>query len=177
MSRSTPTAKSATKSATKMVLRTYLAFAMLVGLFGPPAEAGERFDPAKLLPVITRLNEHFGEGFRAGQLELITDLYADDARLLEPDADARSGKAVLRDYWQGALSIITDMELTTETLEGTAEVLYETGTGFVMIRVAPDTPPDRQEFKYVNVWRRGSDGKYRIVIDIWNGVAPPPAKE
>ena len=126
------------------------------------------FDPASMRPTIEALNARFGEGFRTDDVERIVSLYADDARFLEPGAEARTGTDAVRAYWSETMPFIDDMTLTTTTLDGTREVLYETGT--VETRgPTPDGVGYVQRDNYTNVWRLQPDGTYRIVVDMWNG--------
>lgn len=125
------------------------------------------FAPDSLRPVIEANNARFGEGFRTGDVTRILSLYADDVRFLEPGAEARTGIDAVRAYWTDTLPFIADMTLRTVTLEGTRDVLYETG------EVDTTGPTEDggvyvQRDHYTNVWRLQPDGTYRIVIDMWN---------
>ncbi|WP_420454981.1 nuclear transport factor 2 family protein [Rubrivirga sp.] len=139
-----------------------------------PADApgGPPFDPGALRPRIEALNARFGEGFRTGDVDRILSLYADDVRFLEPGAAPRTGAEAVRAYWAESMAFIGDMTLRTLTLDGTREVLYETGE----VDTSVSTPDGKstQRDTYVNVWRLQPDGTYRIAVDMWN--ARPDAR-
>jgi hypothetical protein len=68
--------------------------------------------------------------------------------------NARHGYVAITNYWKESLKYIKECKLNMESIEGTKEILYETGHGFSLI--ANDKEPARLDtfkFKYVNVWK------------------------
>lgn len=131
------------------------------------AEAKPVDELASLRATIEGHNESFSRGFRQGDAEIIVRNYSPTARFLEPGAAPRVGLDAIRAYWRSTLPFIRDMILTTHSVEGTPEVLYETGFVDTWIELE-DGKTIIQRDKYVNVWRRQADGSYKIAIDIWN---------
>ena len=70
------------------------------------------------------------------------------------------------------MSFLTDIQLEMETLEGNKQLVYETGKGLALAQNQTGSI-DTLRYKYVNVWKRGTDGKYRVVIDIYNDIKAP----
>ncbi|HEY2896576.1 MAG TPA: nuclear transport factor 2 family protein, partial [Gemmatimonadaceae bacterium] len=93
-------------------------------------------------------------------------LYADDAKLLPPDApimDKAAAHAVLGGLIAGGAS---DFVLTPVTAYGTEDLAYMVGTATFKMGGASES------VKYLDVERRGADGKWRYVADMFSGVAP-----
>jgi ketosteroid isomerase-like protein len=96
-------------------------------------------------------------------------VYAADAKVMPPDAPALEGAAahpVLAGLIAGGAS---DFTLTPTTTYGVGDLAYSVGTASFKMGGAAQT------VKYVEVLRRGTDGKWRYVVDMFSGVAPPPA--
>lgn len=100
-------------------------------------------------------------------IALLDNLYDDKAHYLPNDADAIHGKEAILAYWASSFGFMTDLQLHMETLEGTRQLLYETGTGFASI-LSEDGNILKLPFKYVNVWKLQTNGTYRVVIDTFN---------
>ena len=102
-------------------------------------------------------------------------LYADDAKLLPPDApimDKAAAHAVLGGLIGGGAS---DFVLTPVIAYGAGDMGYMVGTATFKMGGASES------VKYLDVERRGADGKWRYVADMFSGVAPmnpaAPAKK
>jgi ketosteroid isomerase-like protein len=96
-------------------------------------------------------------------------LYADDAKLLPPDApimDKATAHAVLGGLIGGGAS---DFVLTPSVAYGTGDLGYMVGTATFKMGGASES------VKYLDVERRGADGKWRFVADMFSGTAPMTA--
>jgi ketosteroid isomerase-like protein len=96
-------------------------------------------------------------------------LYADDAKVLPPDApimDKAGARAVFAGLIGGGAS---DFVLSPAIAYGTGDLGYMVGTATFKMGGASET------VKYADVVRRGADGKWRYVSDMFSGVAAPPA--
>jgi ketosteroid isomerase-like protein len=92
--------------------------------------------------------------------------YADDAKLLPPDApimDKAGAHSVLAGLIKGGAS---DFVLTPTVAYGAGDLGYMIGTATFKMGGASET------VKYMDVVRRGADGKWRYVGDMFSGVAP-----
>jgi ketosteroid isomerase-like protein len=73
--------------------------------------------------------------------------------------------------------LVRDFVLTPTVAYGAGDLAYMVGTATFKIGGATET------VKYVDVLRRGADGKWRYVADMFSGVAPmmpaaaPPKKK
>lgn len=142
---------------------------VLIGGCAPEADApAPAFDPSLLKPQIAAYNGNFGKGIRTKNAALIAQTYDPTARLC-PDNDTYvNGRTAIENWWKESVTQLDDMILTTISLEGTREVLYETGMATTTIHSKDSLWVSND--KYVNVWRLQPDSSYKIVIDIWNGL-------
>jgi ketosteroid isomerase-like protein len=92
-------------------------------------------------------------------------LYANDSKLLPPDAPIMD-KAGAHTVLAGLIGGASDFVLTPIVAYGTGDLAYMIGTATFKAGGASES------VKYMDVVRRGDDGKWRYVGDMFSGVAP-----
>lgn len=130
----------------------------------PPASS----DPAE----ITARSGAWVAALNASDIDALAELYTTDSRIMPPDGEMATGRDAARaafgamiDAGLGAKTEIVDAQISGDVgyIVGTYEVTAgdeSVGTG-----------------KYTEIWRRDSDGQWRIASDIWNNdPAPMPAR-
>ncbi|MFP5329418.1 MAG: YybH family protein [Alphaproteobacteria bacterium] len=110
----------------------------------------------------------------AKNLEGIIAHYSDDAILLPAAEPMIKGKAAIREEWEHILAI-PDFSSQTETLDTkvSGDLGYTYGT-YRARMMGEDGKAVEEPGKFVTIWRRHSDGKWRIVVDTYNTDVPPP---
>jgi uncharacterized protein (TIGR02246 family) len=112
---------------------------------------------------IDALNATFAQGLEKGDANVVASVYAPDARILPPGAEALTGPAI-QAYWQGAIdSGMTDGALETVSFEEHGDVALEEGR--YEVRAGGEVVDTG---KYLVVHRRQPDGTWRLGLDIWN---------
>ena len=107
----------------------------------------------------------------SGDLERALAYWTDDAIVLPPDQPAVVGKAAIRAYVQQAAS----MPGFSITWEPELAVVSENGDMGYMVERNRVTFNDAagalqtQFGKAVTVWRLQTDGRWKCVVDTWNG--------
>jgi len=104
-------------------------------------------------------------------LELTLSYWTDDATILPPDMPAIKGKAAIREYVTAAFAMpgfSISWKSDELSLAGSGELAYQLATNQVTV---PDSTGALHTTtgKAVVVWRKESDGAWRVVVDIWNG--------
>lgn len=107
-------------------------------------------------------------------VDRILSYWTDDAVVLPPGMPAVVGKAALREYVQGSLSIpgfkigwrSTDVAFSPD-----GKLAYMFGRNAVTMST-PNGTPRTTEGRAVTIWRRESDGQWRCAVDIWNAEVP-----
>lgn len=124
------------------------------------------------LEAVKAVDATFAAGMNAKDTMAVFAVYADDAKLMPPDSpilDGAAGRPVITGLIAGGAS---DFVLTSTTAYGIGDLAYVVGTASFKMGGASTT------MKYVEVLRRGADGKWRYVVDMFSGIAPPaPAKK
>ncbi|MEL6922959.1 MAG: DUF4440 domain-containing protein [Bacteroidota bacterium] len=128
------------------------------------------FSIEKVKPTIQKLGTTWSKALTTKNLSLLENLYDQNAHYLPNDDQALHGHAAIVAYWKASMDFVGDIQLSMQSLEGTQELLYETGTGVAKIMNEEGQFFD-MPFKYVNVWKLQPDGSYKVVIDTYNNPA------
>ena len=104
-----------------------------------------------------------GEVVGKGNIAALDQVYTADARVLPPGGATVSGRAAIRQFWQGA---IQGMDLRRAVL--TTIDAIQAGDGVLEIGKAElETGGGRQTVKYVVFWKQ-EGGRWKWHVDIWN---------
>jgi ketosteroid isomerase-like protein len=111
-------------------------------------------------------NRQFGAAVERKSYTDMAALYTDDAKVLPPDAPTVTGKKAIENFWREAATALGLVGATLKTLdlEVAGDTAYEVGVAQLKTGKGPAT------VKYVVIWRRGEDGKWRLHRDIWNSM-------
>ena len=141
----------------------------------PEAPAAASAEPAPLsaaaLDSVRAVDAAFSAGVNAKDTAAVLALYAPDAKVMPPDSPILEGDAahqVIAGLIAGGAS---DFVLKETTAYGVGDLAYVVGTGSFKMGGAP------QALKYAEVLRRGADGKWRLVVDMFSDVAAPARKK
>lgn len=157
--------------------RTFVVFA-LIGLMSSAASAGasgEKDGAGEARAAIEAANARFSEAFARGDAKAISTMYTPDAIAFPPDAEMIRGNEAIASFWKttrdgGVLSAA----LTTLDVQRSGDVAWETGTVSLAIQAAGAQRTTTAAAKYVVVWKRQSDGTWKMNRDIWNGLPAKP---
>jgi len=105
----------------------------------------------------------------AKDLEKCVSFYAADAERFATGSPAIRGIEALRAEWKKYLSSPGTFRWTTNKVEvsNSGDLAYETGT-FLLSTDAKSGHPTTTKGKYVCVWKKQTDGKWKVVEDIDN---------
>ena len=142
----------------------------------PAAPAAPASLSSAELDAVKAVDAAFAAGMNAKDTAAVFAVYAADAKLMPPDSpvlDGTAGHPLIAGMIAGGAS---DFVLTPTTAYGVGDLAYVVGTASFKMSGASET------VKYVEVLRKGADGKWRYVVDMFSGIAPPtpataPAKK
>jgi uncharacterized protein (TIGR02246 family) len=106
----------------------------------------------------------------AKDLEKVISFYADDASLLPQGAPIATGKDAIRRFWASLMArpgFAASFGSTKVEVATARDLAYEEGTYLVTTNDS-DGKPHVQKGKYVVVWKKPADGKWKAVADIFN---------
>lgn len=129
----------------------------------------QSFSVETMKPIIQERGTTWSKAIKTKNITLIKNLYDENAHYLPNDDHALHGNAAISAYWEESFDFLGDLQLNMESLEGTVDLLYETGKVTVQI-MDQDGQFFPQNYKYVNVWKKQVDGSYRVVIDTFNNL-------
>lgn len=93
----------------------------------------------------------------------LAGFFTEDAKVLPPGAPIVSGRKTIGEFWRAALERI-DLTFKTIELEVAGDIAYEIGETDVKLSSG------QAKTKYLVVWLRCPDGRWRLHRDIWNNM-------
>lgn len=114
-------------------------------------------------------DERYTAVMNAGDVEGIVSMYAEDATRWSPDGPATSGLEAMRAFAERVASMpgfaLTAHRLRLDVSAG-GEVGY-TVNELELTAEGDDGEPVLERLRDVHFWRKGPDGVWRIVEDVW----------
>jgi uncharacterized protein (TIGR02246 family) len=142
--------------------RIILLFPLLLVISACSQTSGSA-DPS----VITSRSEAWEAALNAKDLDALVALYTSDARVLPPNGKMVSGSDGVRAEFGSMIDAGLSNTLTSVEAMVSGDIAYNVGTYTLM---AGDEQLDVG--KYIETWRRGADGQWRISNDIYNSDLP-----
>jgi ketosteroid isomerase-like protein len=140
----------------------------VVGCSKPDLEAEKR--------AILATDKPWMDAIAAKDVEKAVSFWSEDAVVMPQGQPAVVGKAALR-IWAGEMTKIPGFSIKWQTTQVTVAPSGDQAYALATT-VTSMTGPDGKTFsipgKAVTVWRKGADGSWKCVVDIWNDEAPPP---
>ena len=144
-----------------------IVFGMLAVACTPNAPAAPAPLSATELDAVKAVDAAFAAGINAKDTTAVFAVYAGEAKLMPPDSPALVGAGVHSLIASLIAGGASDMVLTSTTAYGVGDLAYLVGTASYKMGGAAET------VKYTEVLRKGADGKWRYVVDMFSGVATP----
>lgn len=144
----------------------WIAFAALAGCKSAPApltDADRAMARGMDSSMVVATNAGSAEGALSG--------YAPDAMVLPPSMPMARGTDQIRRLWQGMMAAKGTLQLSQSTADGAGDFMYTTGVYHYQMPPAEGGP--FEDGKYLEVFRRGADGKWMVVAYSWSPNAPP----
>lgn len=153
-----------------MRMATLVAIGLFAAACAPKSESPAAAAPAVLsaaeLDAVKAVDSAFAAGMNAKDTTAVFAVYASDAKVMPPDSPALEGAAGHPAIAGLVAAGASDFVLTPTTTYGVGDLAYQVGTASFKIGGAAET------IKYAEVLRKGADGKWRYVVDMFSGVAP-----
>jgi ketosteroid isomerase-like protein len=152
----------------KTVLSLFLASIMLVSCTPPPP------DVAEVRKTLEAMSEKSEKDMMAGIMDTTMANYTDDAVSMPNNGPMLKGKQALKQYYVQMMGMgmkFPKVDFVTADVMVGGMYAYEVGT-YTMTMEMVGMPQMTDEGKYLTVYERGADGKWRIKVETWNTNMP-----
>jgi ketosteroid isomerase-like protein len=125
--------------------------------------------------VIRELDVQWAKAATAKDLGGTVSYYADDASLLPPNTTIQTGKPAIHAAWAGLLGSVDSIGWQPNKIEvsRSSDMAYVIGVYQMASKDAAGRPV-LDHGKYVEVWKKQTDGNWKTVTDIFNTDLLPP---
>lgn len=143
------------------VRRHFLAGLLATFMIGGCGDRALELSPEDMA-AIDKLRHAVTNAIIAGDAAAYASLCTENVRLLHPGSGIITGRVELEAHNAAMFEAVTVTSFILTPLEiyGTGDLAYEVGTQELTIE--PTVPEFTESRKYVHVFRRGSDGKWRF---------------
>ena len=119
---------------------------------------------------ISGMSQVFEDAMRKGDTAAVAAMYAEDGVILPPNHARVQGRAGIAAYMKEMTDAGLSLKLTPvdEWVDGALGV--RSGTYIVLDKEQKEI----DHGKWMEVWKKGADGNWLMVRDMWNSDDPPP---
>ena len=152
-----------------MKIHAYIALFVFSSLFLASAA-----DTKVIEQNLRDLDDQWSATAGAKDLEKTVSFYSEDAIVMPPNASAAMTRETIRKVWQGLLAspgLVISWKTTKVEVAKSGDLACLSGTYDVAMNDASGKPVN-DHGKYVEVWEKQSDGKWKCGTDIWNSDLP-----
>jgi len=115
----------------------------------------------------------------AKDLDKTVSYYSNDAIVMPPNASSATTKEAIRNVWKDLLAgpgLVMSWKTTKVEVATSGDLACLSGTYELTMNDANGKPVNDRG-KYVEVWEKQSDGKWKCGTDIWNSDLPTTPSE
>jgi uncharacterized protein (TIGR02246 family) len=128
---------------------------------------------------LLKVDREWAQAAATRDLERIVSYWTDDAVIYTPGEAPVAGKEAIRKYVSASLELpgfAIKWTPTRAEVSKAGDLGYTIGTNAITLPVAQGGSITI-EGRYVTVWRKEQDGRWRCVIDTWNPAPAPSPPE
>ena len=130
-----------------------------------------RSDPRSTARELAALRRDFQAAVGRSDVDATASTYDDDARLMLPTGEAIDGRVAIASYWRtGFEAGMSGIELVPDGFEIGDGVAWEYGQYGLSVEPAYEDPATERG-RYLTIYRRGDDGRWRRALDVLNPIA------
>jgi ketosteroid isomerase-like protein len=160
----------------EVLMKRVLLAATAVLLAGPGPSSAQMSKAAAARAALLQTDVEWAASAAGTDVERIVSYWTDDAVIYAPREAPVAGKAAIRKYVGDSLKIpgfSVSWKPAAAVVSASGDLGYTTGTNTFTF---PDAQgrPTMSNGRYVTVWRREADRRWRCVVDFWNEAPPGP---
>lgn len=156
----------------RMLYLPLMLSVVLIASCQSPVPSVETQDEQAVIETLAGLADQFSQAYMAGDIAAMMDLYTEDAVIFPSNSEYIQGMEALRKYWtlpEGRR--ITHHKLMPVEVEVSGTMASDFGH-YEISGVNGDQAWGPVQGKYLVVWKQGTDGQWRMHLDMWNSRAP-----
>ena len=117
---------------------------------------------------LSQMNKNFVKALNAKDAAAAAACYEENAKILPPNEAIVTGRTEIQKYWQGAIDAgVADASVTSIATASNGDLGYEEGRYQLSIHQA-DGKIIPEHGKYIEILKKGKDGKWKSIYGIWN---------
>jgi ketosteroid isomerase-like protein len=125
---------------------------------------------------VLEANEQWSKAAGAHDLKSVLSYYDDDAYVLPPNGPLATTAKAIHDEWAALLT--PDLNLSWEETKvdsaSSADMVYDLGT-YTLSGKDSQGNPVSDKGKFVAIWKKQANGRWKVVMDTWNSDLPAAA--
>lgn len=147
----------------------YFTLLIFIGIFVNSLSAQPNSDSTAIMKQADRWIEFAREENAEG----VANIYAEDAMLIPPKASPISGRAKIQALFaKQYANSETSFSFQTHELKIAGDWAYRRGS-YEVTYIPNDGKKMKRKAKFIDIWHKGTDGKWQITRDIWNHTQLP----
>ena len=116
------------------------------------------------------MSQSFEDAMRKGDIAAVQAMYAEDGVILPPNHARVQGREGIAAYFKEMTDAGLSLKLTPMDSWMDGALAVRSGSYIVLDKEQKEI----DHGKWMEVWRKGADGKWLLVRDMWNSDDPPP---
>jgi ketosteroid isomerase-like protein len=117
-----------------------------------------------------KLRQEWVRDLHEKRVEASTALYAPHAVFIQPDGARVKGSAAIRRLYEKVTSTFdSSLNFSSDRVEISGELAYDSGTYTETLLTRATHKSILSQGSYLTIYRRGKDGNWRIVQQMWAG--------
>lgn len=146
----------------------YLRTLISIVIIGSTSCQNQSLSKEEMTKIIKERNDRLTYLYIKGDADSLALMYTSEAKLSLNGYDFANGRNAILQLWREDMVNSNTLEMTTNTLtvDGNADVIYETGK--TRLKLTFKDSVFNTTVKYCNIWRRQANGAYLLDVDFSN---------
>jgi ketosteroid isomerase-like protein len=117
--------------------------------------------------LIRKASVQFSADYVRGDFAAMANHYTEEGLVMAPGRDAMTGKAAILEFWK-TTTVPMKHESVSEKIVIEGSTAHDYGYFYVQTQKPGESAGALNSAKYYIQWRKGTDGQWRMAVDMWN---------